>query len=72
MAYKDREKDRRWHRDYMRKRRSGSKMGVTIEKHGVVTPEVDSKYDLSFSPPIFDRGILQADYDADGNVIPEY
>jgi hypothetical protein len=44
MPYKDKLKDRNWHRDYMRKCRSESKIGVTIKNYGVVTPKQEDNY----------------------------
>ena len=61
MPYKDKQKDREWHKDYMKNKRSSLKMGVTIEKHGVVTPE-------TYGHPSAGAKLV----DADGNLIPEY
>lgn len=69
MPYKDREKDRKWHRDYMKKCCSGLKMGVTIEKRGVVTPEVIDVTPF-ISPKLMTNSVLE--YDADGDLIPGY
>jgi hypothetical protein len=56
MPYSDKTKDRKWHREYMRKCRSKLKMGVTGRNYGVVTPETEEERD-------------QVRCDVDGNMI---
>jgi len=46
MPYKDKSKDREWHKKHMRKVRSGSNNGCNYPKTRHVTPEIINKIDL--------------------------